>query len=833
MEVLLMGILRKYLWLVLPIMFFANNASADTCENDPYACAPAKLCSKTTEKINNVLYWISSEEDKHLKIARKIKLNCGAKDAMSSCQKDASECSILELCEMSVTKEVSATNWNEINPRHVKLAKSFSLDCGVSPSANSNTLTSPCDENPSACISEELCEKATYGVVGNKNWTTPQVFAEFVKEAKQRGLTCGVISISNDKTCSQDVLNCTPAELCEAATFTVNKATEWKQGKYLPFVKEAKRRNISCGVNSASNDQVKDDEKARLALKAEKKRKADEKARLALKAEKKRKADEKARLALKAEKNAENISCYLDPMKCSKKRLCDRATFKNEWRKHDSSKYYWTAAYRRGLDCKAKNPPNCGDHYFNDNGRPNECSDIELCKRAIKYNEQNLAWWNTDSKYVNLVNEAKKRDLSCGTNEALEYEKKRLADKKENLEINWERVIKAADEKIRIAIESQKKRNADDKAMLAIKTEKHSENIACYDFPMKCKKEKLCKRALHPDGNWQTGKKNKRYKTATIRRGLDCKAKYPPNCGDYTLKGNGRPNECSDVELCQWAVKYDDKNVASWNTGLSYLRLVSEAKKRNLSCFTNDVFEYEMKRIADEKIEALDELYLTNLPNKNLDASYSKCKKDSKNCTDIEICSLTTMIDYNEITWIPDWFVDPTFKEIAMSRDLTCGAGKKWVEDMNNREFRFSISYDECFAGIGLKFSMFNEVPEYGIITDTDREIKLVMKVTPESEPIVLMGKDNGNSNAQFLNFNSDFELEIGVARPSYVSIHIARMYIPFERKGIPKEGGEKYKRLAKEKDAYQILKQKGFSDMKINDKKLSINGLYNECPHM
>ena len=128
-----MGILRKYLCLVLPIVFFANYANADTCENDPYACTPAKLCSKTTEKINNVLYWISSEEDKHLKVARKINLNCGAKDAMSSCQKDASECSILELCEVAATIEVSATNWNEINPQHVKLAKSFGLDCGVSP----------------------------------------------------------------------------------------------------------------------------------------------------------------------------------------------------------------------------------------------------------------------------------------------------------------------------------------------------------------------------------------------------------------------------------------------------------------------------------------------------------------------------------------------------------------------------------------------------------------------------------------------------------------------------------------------------------------------------
>lgn len=102
--------------MVLPIVFFANYANAVSCENDPYTCTPAKLCSKTTEKVNNVLYWISSEEDKYIKVARKMYIYCDAKDAMSSCQKDASECSILELCEVAVTKDVSATNWNEINP---------------------------------------------------------------------------------------------------------------------------------------------------------------------------------------------------------------------------------------------------------------------------------------------------------------------------------------------------------------------------------------------------------------------------------------------------------------------------------------------------------------------------------------------------------------------------------------------------------------------------------------------------------------------------------------------------------------------------------------------
>ena len=307
-----MGILRKYLWLVVPIVFFANYASADTCENDPYTCTPTELCSKTTEKIDNVLYWISSEEDKHLKVARKINLNCGAKNAMSSCQKDASKCSILELCKVAATKDVSTTNWNEINPQHVKLAKSFGLDCGVkevqgiNQDNKTNTFISTsndktCSQDVMKCTPTELCDAASYTINGITGWKVG-AYKKFVDEAKRRNTSCGVKSASNDKTCSQDVTKCTPTELCDAASYTVNKVTEWKQGKYLSFVQEAKRRNISCGVKSASNDQVKDGEKARIASEAEKKRKADEKARLALEAEKKRKADEKARLALEAEK---------------------------------------------------------------------------------------------------------------------------------------------------------------------------------------------------------------------------------------------------------------------------------------------------------------------------------------------------------------------------------------------------------------------------------------------------------------------------------------------------------------------------------------------------
>jgi hypothetical protein len=195
-----MGILRKYVWLVLSIVFIANYAIADTCENDPYTCTPTQLCSKTTEKIDNDLYWISSEEDKHLKVAQKIKLNCGAKDAMSSCQSKAEKCGVLELCKIATIVTGSETSWSQDRKIHVKLAKSFGLNCGVSNDSIAEIDSKPkiltlCDKKPAACISETLCEKAADTSSGQVEWRV-KTAPEHVKEAKKRKLDCKIKAVN-------------------------------------------------------------------------------------------------------------------------------------------------------------------------------------------------------------------------------------------------------------------------------------------------------------------------------------------------------------------------------------------------------------------------------------------------------------------------------------------------------------------------------------------------------------------------------------------------------------------------------------------------------------
>lgn len=106
-------------------------------------------------------------------------------------------------------------------------AQKRGLSCGVgsektAKSCSVNTL-GPCSDDYICNIASEL-----YG--GKKVWrgNGPET-----KEAKTRGLTCGV-----NKPCSEDPTSCSYSELCDYAIWDHRKA----------HVSEANRRNLSCSV---------------------------------------------------------------------------------------------------------------------------------------------------------------------------------------------------------------------------------------------------------------------------------------------------------------------------------------------------------------------------------------------------------------------------------------------------------------------------------------------------------------------------------------------------------------------------------------------------------
>ena len=108
-----------------------------------------------------------------------------------------------------------------------------------------------------------ICKNATY-FPSLKNyvseWHTKKNNLKYVNEAKRRGLDCGVDKIN--KTITNKIINDSSkllhnqndTNICSKATFEGN----WRKEKYYnKFIKEAKRRGLDCGVGINNADKSK------------------------------------------------------------------------------------------------------------------------------------------------------------------------------------------------------------------------------------------------------------------------------------------------------------------------------------------------------------------------------------------------------------------------------------------------------------------------------------------------------------------------------------------------------------------------------------------------
>jgi len=110
--------------------------------------------------------------------------------------------------------------------------------------SSSSSTVSACSNTPSFCSSSVLCNYATSG----SEWEKDLRWQPYVREAKSRGLSCGVRQSSSgvvSQNCHSTPSSCSAKDLCMKAT--VNKKWETRT-EYLPFVREAKRQNLACDV---------------------------------------------------------------------------------------------------------------------------------------------------------------------------------------------------------------------------------------------------------------------------------------------------------------------------------------------------------------------------------------------------------------------------------------------------------------------------------------------------------------------------------------------------------------------------------------------------------
>ena len=96
-----------------------------------------------------------------------------------------------------------------------------------------------------------LCSYATKTSLGKKVWATSGNYRQHATEAKRRGLSCGVSSVtaSTSKTCSQDPKFCDGTELCQRATRLQSGKKVWVNNQHTVH---AKRVGLSCGVSTVT-----------------------------------------------------------------------------------------------------------------------------------------------------------------------------------------------------------------------------------------------------------------------------------------------------------------------------------------------------------------------------------------------------------------------------------------------------------------------------------------------------------------------------------------------------------------------------------------------------
>ena len=403
------------------ITVLSTQALAETCATNPGNCTPVQLCEKSTEVSAGITYWIGDETNSYLKVARQFGLDCGALDALSSCQQDADECGIEELCKIATTLTGSKTSWNQDRKNHVKIAKSFGLNCGVSasvlaeqsiPKSSTSTAFSRCEENLSECVAADLCQTATYGMLGAKDWKVGS-YVKFVDEAKRRGLGCDVISKPpEDKTdlpvnkdeveteiltardsCESDLAVCNEAVLCDLATYGPSGNKKWKVENYTNFIEEAARRNINCGVDITAITAPAEDTRKEVV------------------------SEEKQDIVAEIVRSNAREICDANLAECRTVELCDLATFgmagATEWK---------IGSYTKFVDEAKRRSENCG--VLDEEQILSYKPDAELCAHATHESSKGLRW-NVGSEKIfveqakrsvnteEVFKEVKRRELSC------------------------------------------------------------------------------------------------------------------------------------------------------------------------------------------------------------------------------------------------------------------------------------------------------------------------------------------------------------------------------------------------------------------------------------
>ena len=229
----------------------ASVSVAAECAVDPNECTLKKLCEvATTVDGNNTTWSTATGSAKHVTLSQSLGIECGVTPIVDLCDTNPSECKVSQICGKATTDNAGQKSWNDSAAAYVAKAKEYGLICDVSEEAVAQEIA---EEKVTACSFQELavctdayvCTYATNQGGGPKVWSSSNKGP--VKEAKKRGITCGVVAIIDP--CGLDPNECRINQLCKKATKSNNGQTVWNSAAQ-SYVDVAKEYELTCGVEA-------------------------------------------------------------------------------------------------------------------------------------------------------------------------------------------------------------------------------------------------------------------------------------------------------------------------------------------------------------------------------------------------------------------------------------------------------------------------------------------------------------------------------------------------------------------------------------------------------
>ena len=190
------GTIEEGIWKDNEFQYARKNPNASVpslaadCSTDPKECTPKKLCEMATNiKGGNTVWSTASGSANYVRFAQGLGMSCGVVAIVDPCDLDPNECKISQLCKKATKSNGEQTIWNSAAQGHVDVAKEYGLTCGVK--TETTSASKICSEStPEECSNTYICNAATFSTVNSRAWK--KGFQAYVKEAKKRGLSCGV-----------------------------------------------------------------------------------------------------------------------------------------------------------------------------------------------------------------------------------------------------------------------------------------------------------------------------------------------------------------------------------------------------------------------------------------------------------------------------------------------------------------------------------------------------------------------------------------------------------------------------------------------------------------